>query len=189
MYASKTFVGHSLWLLPAQPALDALQEVVMEISVKRHSPCFKPHCTLLAGLPESEEEVIRKTRDLALRVAATPMTIDRVATKQLYFQSVFALIKAEDEAMNLHATAVEVFGVPEGGAPYMPHISLFYGDVDDDTRGAIKDDAQALLAAGGMSLGSPECELSMDTIEVWNTEGAVEEWRRCAVVPLSRVAA
>jgi 2'-5' RNA ligase len=175
MYASSTFVGVSLWLVPSEPALSLLKEAVKSTAAKHGSPVFKPHCTLLAGLNGSEEEVVQQTKDLAAKLQPIQTSVEELASKNLYFQSVFALLRKDPALLEMHKTATEHFQLPYKEGEYMPHVSLFYGDAADDTRAQIRSELQHMIGTS----------LSFDAIEVWSTAGAAGEWRLCATVLLA----
>jgi 2'-5' RNA ligase len=175
MYASSTFVGVSLWLVPAEPALSLLQEAVKSTANKHSGPVFKPHCTLLAGLNGSEDAVVQQTQDLAAHLQPIHASVEALASKNLYFQSVFALLQKDSALLDLHKIATEHFQLPYKGDEYMPHVSLFYGDAADDIRAQIRSELRHVVGTS----------LSFDAIEVWSTAGTADEWRLCATVPLA----
>jgi 2'-5' RNA ligase len=175
MYASSTFIGVSLWLVPAEPALALLQEAVKSTAKQHSGPVFKPHCTLLAGLSGSEDAVVQQTKELAAHLQPIQASIEALASKNLYFQSVFALLQKDPALLQLHKTATEHFQLPYKEGEYMPHVSLFYGDAAEDTKAEIRSGLQHVVGTS----------LSFDAIEVWSTAGAADEWRLCSTVPLA----
>lgn len=90
--------GHSLWLVPGEPAKSSFQDIIHRFSSEHKTPSFGPHATLIAGVkPEGgEAEVVSKTEKLALELKAISARVERAACKDLYFQSVSFLVAAPD---------------------------------------------------------------------------------------------
>lgn len=82
--------GHSLWLIPAEPARSIFQDIIDRFSFEHGTPVFGPHVTLIAGVkPEGgEADVVSKAEKLALELNALSGKVERAACKNLYFQSV-----------------------------------------------------------------------------------------------------
>lgn len=82
--------GHSLWLIPAEPAKSSFQDTINRFSSEHGTPAFGPHVTLIAGVkPEGgEAQVVSKAERLALELKAISARVERAACKDLYFQSV-----------------------------------------------------------------------------------------------------
>lgn len=82
--------GHSLWLIPAEPARSTFQDLISKFGEEHGAPPFEAHATLIAALnPDGgEQEVISKAQSLAQELKAISVRVERVACKDLYFQSV-----------------------------------------------------------------------------------------------------
>ncbi|CAN0076644.1 unnamed protein product, partial [Ectocarpus sp. 12 AP-2014] len=177
MYASSSFVaGHSLWLIPKEPARSNIQKVIDHHSSEQKTANFRAHVTLIAGLePEGgEAEVIAKAESIALKLGPISARVERTACMGLYFKSVFALLERDPALLDAHKVAKEAFGQdPSAGSDFMPHASLLYGDLPRSTREAIRQEA-------GVGLVDPGITLEFESIQVWSTKGVVAEWKPLA---------
>ncbi|CAM9093653.1 unnamed protein product, partial [Laminaria digitata] len=163
--------GHSLWLVPREPARSTFQSVIDRLSSERTTANFGAHVTLIAGVePEGGvAEVLSKAESLASELKAISAQVERTACKDLYFQSVFALLARDKALIDAHNAARVAFGQdPVEGSEYMPHVSLLYGDLRMDTREAIRQETEPDLI---------NSELELDSIQVWCTIGVVSEWK------------
>lgn len=82
--------GHSLWLVPREPARTKFQDVIDRQSLEHGTPGFRAHATLIAGVdPEGgASEVLSKAENLASELKAISASVERITCKDLYFQSV-----------------------------------------------------------------------------------------------------
>lgn len=177
LYRSSTFVGCSLWLTPSS-GRSALDNIMEPLAKRCNGPLFTPHCTLLAGLSGSEADIVGTTKELAGTLPSTLLLeVDKVGTKGLYFQCVFALLKKTDSLVEAHEKAAQMFGLEGTTENYMPHISLLYGDVDEAVREEI------VKNANGDDLLT-DIVFEVKSIDVWCTQGSVDEWRFVASIPL-----
>ncbi|KAJ0402695.1 hypothetical protein ATCC90586_009472 [Pythium insidiosum] len=176
LYASAEFVGYSLWLIPAGGPHEALHQLIVEYAARLMTPPFLPHITLLGGVTGlSEQEAIDKTRSVATMLHAMDLEVSVVASKELlYFQCVFGLIKEDDELASAHEAAKEGFARREE-PDYMPHISLVYGDIEEEQRQALKRELGPRV--DGM-------RLHISSLQLWNTSGPVKSWKMVTDVPL-----
>ena len=108
MYASPTFVGYSLWLVPHEPLKEKLLKIISDTATKHSTLSFEPHITLVAGLQLNADQVIASTKKMAEDIKALTLQIDSVVAKDLYFQSVFATVSMTDSLQQLRQRALEV---------------------------------------------------------------------------------
>lgn len=82
--------GHSLWLVPREPARAKFQDVINRQSLEHGTPGFGAHVTLIAGVDPKggASEVLSKAENLASELKAISASVERIACKDLYFQSV-----------------------------------------------------------------------------------------------------
>ena len=127
--------GYHLWLAPEGDALQRLQGVVDELAEAYDGPVFTPHVTLLSGLSGAEASLIEANRKLAARLPKFQLSLTAPEAGTTFFQCIYMRV-AEDPALSRtrHA-AGEAFALPF--ADYMPHLSLYYGDVSPERRATI----------------------------------------------------
>ncbi|CAM9304264.1 unnamed protein product [Phaeothamnion confervicola] len=175
-YATPSFVGHSLWLCPS-PNSDLFTNLIQEIATACKTPVFPPHVTLLAGASLPEGQLLDRCRGLAAKLQPATLKVTEVASKDLYFQCVFALLAKDESLLSWRRLASEAFEEQECDLnAFMPHLSLAYGDIDDATKRQIRADVE------GAVIG---CSFEVEALEVWCTQGRVEEWRQVARLPFT----
>lgn len=83
-------LGHSLWLIPREPARTTFQNAIDHHSSEQSTARFRAHVTLIAGVePEGgAADVLLKAERLAVELKAISARVERIACKNLYFQSV-----------------------------------------------------------------------------------------------------
>jgi hypothetical protein len=211
----------SLWLLPtgkslkkvtiafllglisppslAGPLAARLQREIAYLASRPNAPSdapdFPPHVTLIGGVTRPKAEVLATAERLAGELAPIDIAFDRVSAGQIFYQCVYVLAAQSAPLMAAGAAAKVAFGLPK--APYMPHLSLIYSDIDAAAREALAAEEQVRLfggtggSGGGDSdgpLAESERGFTADSVAVWYTPGEdkfLESWRAVAVFPLT----
>ena len=181
-YKSSRFVGHSLWMIPTGTALKAYDDIVGATAHELDTFHFVPHVTLVAAIMSPIDQVIERTRHLATLLSPYEFELDDLSQKDAYFQCVFATMKRTEAVVNANAVARQVFAEKQSDPPYMPHLSLLYGDFEYDRKvnEIIPKLRQQLQERAPDSLRLP-----VDAIEIWSTQGDVKEWYLVERVPLT----
>jgi len=172
---SPSATGYSIWLMPAGTVYDALREQISDLSREFGTPTFEPHVTLMGGLEGKEHDVAASTARLAGIVRPYRIILRGAAQTDYYFRCVFSTADKEDEVMDANRAAKEVFGRHDD-APYMPHLSLVYGNLPEETRNALVAKFDDLVA-----------EFPVDRLHLFRTEGIVPQWRKVDEFALSDV--
>lgn len=181
-YKSSRFVGHSLWMIPTGAALKAYDDIVGKTSNELDTFHFVPHITLVAALMSPVEQVIERTRHLASLLSPYEFELDDLSQKDAYFQCVFATMKRTDAVVHANAVARQVFAEKQSDPPYMPHLSLLYGDFDYERK--VQDIIPKLRQQ--LQHHAPDSlRLPVDAIEIWSTQGDVKEWYLVERIPLT----
>jgi 2'-5' RNA ligase len=182
-YASSSFIGHSLWVCPTGDAKQAYSEIIGNMSQELGTYHFTPHITLVAAIMTSREDVVQRTKDLAAKLTPYEFQFDSLSHKDRYFQCVFAKMKLTQEVLNANKIAREVFSERQTDPPYMPHLSLVYGEFTQTIKEAkiipTMEQQMTQKASSTMSF-------TVDSIEVWSTQGDVADWYLVATVPLGK---
>jgi len=84
-----------------------------------------------------------------------------------YFRALFLRAPLDDSIRALHRRAAHIFDVQS--TDYMPHLSLLYGNLPLSAK-------QALSA---LAKGAP-VHVTIQRIDLYKSEGNVEEWRKIA---------
>ena len=123
--------GYALWLLASGARQNQLQSLVDDLSARAGTRRFLAHATLLGLLDyagESAANIVAEAR--ALAQAAPPLELELVGVgiRNAYFQALFLPIVPTAPLMELHHEARQRFH-HEGDPPFLPHVSILYGDV------------------------------------------------------------
>jgi 2'-5' RNA ligase len=118
---------YSLWFMPEGNIYQKLSDLISQLSKKYSAPYFEPHITILHSLAMPEEEMIKKTSELAIRIH--PFRIELTTTDYLdeYFRCFFVRAGKTVELINANLKAREIFN-RKSDPKYMPHLSLLYGN-------------------------------------------------------------
>lgn len=183
-YKSSRFIGHSLWMVPApdSAAFSAYSEIIAETADSLGTFPFLPHITLVAAMMKGEEDVLERTRRLAAELAPYEFELDSVGYRDAYFQCVYAHLKRTESVVGANKLAREFFPERQSDPPYMPHLSLVYGDLTAEQK---EKDVIPKLETALKKRSSETTILPMDSIQVWSTQGDVREWYLVDTIPLT----
>lgn len=177
-YASSSFIGHSLWMCPSGAASDSWSAVISEKASEIGTFCFPPHITLVAGMLTPVGDVLAQTKLLAAKLRPYVFEFDVVQQSSVYFQCVFAKMKETEEVMAANRAARMVFKERSSDPPYLPHLSLIYGDLNPKLKHAHLPQLKTQIRQ------QVTTTFLVDCIEVWSTQGPVEDWYLVETVPL-----
>lgn len=182
-YASSSFIGHSLWVCPTGDAKQAYFEIIGSMSQELGTFHFFPHVTLVAAIMTSPEDVVQRTKDLAAKLTPYTFHFDSLSHKDRYFQCVFAKMKLTPEVLNANKIAREVFSERQADPDYMPHLSLVYGEF---TKTMKESKIIPTMEKQIKQKASSTMSFTVDSIEVWSTQGDVADWYLVETVPLGK---
>jgi 2'-5' RNA ligase len=135
MTAGHAAFGYHLWLVPEGEALHRLQGIVDRLAGAYDGPVFTPHVTLLSPLVGEESSLIETNRRLAdgLDRFYLDLTVPEAGTT--FFQCIYMKVAENPLLSRTRQAAAEAFAL--SADDYMPHLSLYYGNVSTDRRAAI----------------------------------------------------
>ena len=158
----------SLWLPLEGLARGRVAALVAELAATHGGPRFEPHVTVLGDLGAwsgRPEDVARALRRLALVSAPFDVRLTDAAAEDTFLRALY--VRAEGPGLHtLRARAVAAFDLAD--ADYHPHASLLYADLPAAAKEPILDHV-------GRRFGLP---FEARRLEIWDTSGAVETWRR-----------
>eukprot|EP00980_Cylindrotheca_fusiformis_P004741 scaffold1008_cov124-Cylindrotheca_fusiformis.AAC.9 len=177
-YKSSSFIGISLWMCPTGEANDAYTKIIQETANEYGTyGDFIPHITLVAAL--LSDNVVERVRELAKHIPPYEFEVDELSSRDAYFQSVYMKMKPTPDVVKANGIARKFFEERQSDPPYMPHMSLIYGDLTEKQKKA----AMPKIAAKVKDI--PTRKLHVDSIQVWSTQGQVEDWYVIETVPLT----
>lgn len=131
--------GYALWLVPEEPMFSLLTDDICRLSHRYSTPLFEPHVTLLSGITTEEHDTLEKTASLANSLKPLRLELDGVGYLDEYFRYVFIRVVPTAQVTQAHAAAKEAFGL-QNKSPYMPHLSLVYGNLRTEEKKQITED-------------------------------------------------
>eukprot|EP00123_Amoebidium_parasiticum_P011021 comp20468_c0_seq1/m.26080 comp20468_c0_seq1/g.26080 ORF comp20468_c0_seq1/g.26080 comp20468_c0_seq1/m.26080 type:complete len:184 (-) comp20468_c0_seq1:90-641(-) len=167
-YAKPTFSGWSLWLSPPRgsQAHEVTSAIIREQSERLQTVNFDPHITLLPAIVAPEADALRMSEELATKIKPYSVQLIGASVGQLYFQCVYAKVDPTAEVLEANKLARDAFS-KHSDPPYMPHLSLVYGDVDEEVKQRAAAEVNDRVA--GLTF-------QVDSFELWNTNGKPADW-------------
>lgn len=167
--------GYSIWLVPEAHAGQVFGSQIERLATRYGGPFFGPHITLLAEIPITLErgDVIEKVKALFANVSSFEVTLGTVATGSEYFKNIYLEVHKDVNLTTLSQEAQNAFGM---NAPYLPHLSLAYGTFSPEVQSKMVTDIPSHTGK----------RIRIDRIDVYQTEGMVDDWKKLAEFPLSK---
>jgi hypothetical protein len=157
--------AHSLWIVPHGAAGARLGEIIRSLSHRYGTPSFPPHLTLLAHIPQSQSELVARTRKLAAELTRFDIELAEPAFTADYFRSLFIKAVPDVTLQAAHRRARELFEISPQA--YVPHLSLLYGELPAFEK-------EAIIARLGRDYPK---SFTAEAVDVYLTEGPPEDWR------------
>jgi 2'-5' RNA ligase len=159
--------GYSLWLMPTGEVYDKFSGLIRRLAEEYRAPLFAPHITLLGETRQSEEDVLRKAKQLASIQKPFPVTLNTVDYQDFYFRTLFVRADRTNSLQALHDRAKEIFEMQD--IPYyMPHLSLLYGNFPKTVK-------EQIIKSIGRDQAT---EFTVKGIDVFKTDGEEKTWHR-----------
>lgn len=157
---------YSLWLLPAKAARERYAKLIRELSTRLATPVFEPHVTLLGELTGPVPELAARLRALAEELAPFELRLLEATYLDEYFRALFVEVALSRPLTEAHAAARQHFGrrLDPG---YYPHLSLVYGDLENDQKEALLEDVGRYY----------DESVRVEEIALYTTAGSPQTWR------------
>lgn len=162
-----------LWLTPRGDAHNRFAEIIRKLSKIYHTRLFEPHVTLAGGITGPEVDLIDKTEKLAS--CLTQITVQPLEVQYLneFYRSLFLAVIQTEPLTSANILAKQQFGLPLN-EEFMPHLSLFYGDLSVKEKRKIKGQFNSELL-------TPFC---LDNIVLFCTNDQTNKWYPVKSFPL-----
>lgn len=160
---------YSLWIVPPPEIYSVCKNIINELSDKFSTPIFEPHITLAGDLVLPKNTVLHKTRKIIKEFKPFIVTSSGVDFGTEYFRSVFIKIDQQPSLTNLFQYTQFTLGI-EKKIEFKPHISLVYGNFDEDVK-------REIIAWIGNRC---KFEFEVNSVEVVLSSSNIEisQWRR-----------
>lgn len=173
--------AYSVWAIPPDDVAARLKKLMAGLRSEFGGPEFEPHITVVGLTNLTPDDALRRFRSACEGLKAYTATVERVATGTFFYQCVFLLVRPTAEVVETSAHSSEHFGY-KASTPYMPHLSLLYGDLTDEEKKKAQEKA-SILDEGINSLSFPVTRLALyntDTDDV-----TLKSWKKVAECSLS----
>lgn len=169
--------GYALWLVdrPTSNLRRKLNGLIQEAAAMYETNPFQSHVTLLCDLHLNEHELRQRAANVASQMRPVFIQLERLGSSGTYFKQLYALVVMNDKLEAYRRLAEEAVGLTSGTA-YLPHHSFVYGDL---AAAQVNELGQYVAR----ELVFPQHFLAQD-LELWLTEGPVNEWRLIQGYPL-----
>ena len=182
-YKSSSFIGHSLWMCPKGYSNQVYSDIILDVAQELGTFQFIPHITLVAAMLTGEEDVVKRARYLASQLSPYQFELDEISYRNAYFQCIYAKMKLTPDVIAANNLARQIFQERLSDPPYMPHLSLVYGDLSESDK--INIVIPKIIAELDRHDSSETQFLPVDSIQVWSTQGDVKEWYLVETIPLT----
>jgi len=169
MGGKPTRTSFALWLVPEKRVFRRLAAAIRELSQEHSTPVFAPHVTLVSSIVGPERTVLEKSARLTKRLGPLVIRLAGLDGLTEYFRCLFVRVQQTDNVMRANRLARGIFQV-HNQSPYMPHLSLVYGNLGGETKGKI-------IAAIGNRFDLAFRVRSLDVVLI---RAEVSQWRRVA---------
>ena len=168
--SSDETTGHHIFLEPEDALRGELSQKIRDLAHAHDGSVFVPHVTLLARI--EGEHVIERTQAFAHSLEPFTLTLGELGGEDEYFRAFYIRIKEDDALQRAHERALALFEM-EDARPYLPHLSLLYGNLTEQERAAlIRDTAYP-----------SDVSFAVSRLHLYETHGKADQWRKIGEYP------
>ena len=157
-------MAYSLWLEPGHRQSQRLKRKIEQLSRQCGSECFNSHVTICSDIKSKPETSTLQA--LASRHLKPTLAALRTQHSSKYFQCLSLALRRDKALLTLRADALRCIG-GNSAAPYRPHISLVYANLNAVRRAAIAKNTSAALLS--------RCQGSK--LQLVLTDGPTSQWQ------------
>ncbi|KAJ4703730.1 cyclic phosphodiesterase-like [Melia azedarach] len=165
---------YSVWAIPPEDVTARVKKLMEGLRSEFGGPQFEPHVTVVGAISLTPDDALEKFKSVCAGLKVYNCTVDRVATGTFFYQCVYLLLHPSAEVVEVSAESCARFGY-KASPPYMPHLSLLYGDLTDDEKKKAQEKAYELDESIG-SLSFP-----ITCLALWKTDTAdntLKSWEK-----------
>ncbi|KAL8460755.1 hypothetical protein ACS0TY_031527 [Phlomoides rotata] len=167
---------YSVWALPQEELTPRLKKLMEDLRSEFGGPQFEPHVTVVGAISLTETEARDKFDKACEKLKPYCATVEKVGTGTFYYQCVYLLLQPTPEVVEASAHSCAHFGY-KNSTPYMPHLSLLYGDLTDEEKKTAQEKAYAL----DDSIGSLSLQISRIALYKTDTKDkSCKSWEKVA---------
>jgi len=155
--------------MPTGDVCDRLSRIIHQLSARYAAPEFPPHVTLLGSCVGPRRELIWQSARLAASVRPFIIRLEEIAYLEAYFRCLFVHAAVAEPLRKAHQAARQAFG-HEREPPFMPHLSLLYGDFPRSLKEGVIQEIGPRL----------DVQFKVRSLHLYRTRGQPRLWRRVA---------
>nr|CAD1824119.1 unnamed protein product [Ananas comosus var. bracteatus] len=118
---------------PPEDVRGRLKGLMATLRSEFGGPAFDPHITVVGATRLHPAAAVEMLRSAAAALSPYPARVASVARGGFFYQCVYLLIDPSPEVVEASAHCCRHFGY-QSSTPYMPHLSLLYGDLTDEEK-------------------------------------------------------
>ncbi|KAI9127320.1 hypothetical protein K1719_001879 [Acacia pycnantha] len=141
---------YSVWAVPTEDVRDRMKKLMSGLRSEFGGPEFEPHITVVGAISLTAGDALKKFRSACDGLKAYNATVDRVDTGTFFYQCVYLLLHPTPEVVGTSDHCICHFGYNRS-SPYMPHLSILYGDLSDEEKKRAEERANALDDVNGLN--------------------------------------
>ncbi|CAL9112771.1 unnamed protein product [Musa textilis] len=187
---------YSVWALPPEDVRDRLKRLMGALRSEFGGPKFEPHITVVGAISLGPDDARRRFRSACAALSPYPVRVSAVSRGTFFYQCVFLLIDPSPEARSTPSQSTSFLEISvvatsarscghfgyENTTPYMPHLSLLYGDLTEEEKERARQRAEAL----DKEILSLSFEVSAVALYKTDTEDkSLESWEQVELCHLS----
>jgi len=166
--------SYALWLVPSGDLRRRLARTIRRLSRAYATPSFPPHVTLASRIAGPRQEVLAKAAQLAREIPPLTLRLTGIEGRNEYFRCLVARVGPNKALRQAHRLAKRIFGL-RAQRPFMPHLSLVYGDLAPSTK-------RKIIASLGKRF---DVEFEVRHMDVVAIQGPPRQWRRVQSIHLT----
>nr|DAD23481.1 TPA_asm: hypothetical protein HUJ06_024944 [Nelumbo nucifera] len=144
-------------------------------------PEFEPHVTVVEAIHLTKADALHKFNSACEGLKSYMARVYSVSTGTFFYQCVYLLLHTTPEVMSTSSHCTSHFGC-KSSTPYMPHLSLLYGDLTDDEKKSAQEKATLL----DEDVNTLSFQISRLALYKTDTEDkTLESWEKVAECSLS----
>jgi 2'-5' RNA ligase len=136
-------ISYHLWIAPEGKLGDMLQSTIEDLAHRNGGPLFSPHITLLTYLEGPEVELVSRTEQVASTQTPFELSLEKAEVSDTFFQCIYLRVAESAPLLDFRRKVARTFQRPE--KPYMPHLSLLYGDLAKEQRDEVASNLPSSL--------------------------------------------
>ncbi|XXG77422.1 hypothetical protein AAC387_Pa08g1577 [Persea americana] len=124
---------YSVWAMPPDHVRERLVKLMGQLRSEFGGPEFEPHVTVVGAIRLTRDDALHKLQSACSGLKPYATRINTVSKGTFFYQCVYLLIDPTPEVVEPSAHCSNHFGY-KNSTPYMPHLSLLYGDLTDEEK-------------------------------------------------------